>query len=61
MKKILAYIALAFISVSCVDLSIPPKNIVTSEDLLSNESGIDIYMARMYSNMPFEDFSSMGI
>lgn len=60
MKKILAYIALAFISVSCVDLSIPPKNIVTSEDLLSNESGIDIYMARMYSNMPFEDFKYLA-
>ena len=41
---------------ACNDLNIPPENIVTDEDLLSNESGMKIYMARMYSNMPFEDF-----
>lgn len=45
---------------SCVDLDIAPKNIVTSETLLSSESGMDIYMARMYSNMPFEDFKYMA-
>ena len=36
------------LATSCVDLDIDPKNIVTSESLLSNESGMDIYMARMY-------------
>lgn len=41
---------------SCQDMDIAPKNIVTSDDLLSSESGMDIYMARMYSTMPFEDF-----
>lgn len=48
------------LATSCVDLDIDPKNIVTSESLLSNESGIDIYMARMYSNMPWEDFKYLG-
>lgn len=60
MKKILIYVLLCLMATSCVDLSIPPKNIVTSDDLLSNESGIDIYMARMYSYMPFEDFKYLG-
>lgn len=45
---------------SCIDMDIPPKNIVTSDALLSNESGMDIYMARMYSQMPFEDFKYMA-
>lgn len=48
------------LAASCVDLDIAPKNIVTSESLLSNESGMDIYMARMYSNMPWEDFKYLG-
>lgn len=48
------------LAASCVDLDIAPKNIVTSESLLCNESGMDIYMARMYSNMPWEDFKYLG-
>jgi hypothetical protein len=45
---------------ACTELDIPPKNIVTDNDLLSNESGLEIYMARMYSYMPLEDFKYMG-
>lgn len=45
---------------SCVDLDITPKNIVTDNELLSNPAGMDIYMARMYSLMPFEDFKYMA-
>lgn len=47
---------MAVCATSCVDLDQAPINIVTSDDLLSSESGMDIYMATMYSNMPFEDF-----
>ena len=47
-------------AVACTELDIPPKNIITDNDLLTNESGMDIYMARMYSYMPFEDFKYMG-
>ena len=57
MKKILISALFGLtLTVSCVNLDIPPKNTVTSADLLSNEAGMDIYMARMYSLMPFEDF-----
>jgi hypothetical protein len=42
--------------VSCVEMDIPPKNIFTDESFLSNESGMDIYLSRMYSLMPFEEF-----
>ncbi len=60
-KNIILCGALAvFAGTSCVDMDIPPKNIVTSDDLLSNESGLDIYLSRMYSHMPFEDFKYMG-
>lgn len=43
-------------AVSCVSLDIPPKNIITDEQLLGNEAGMKIYLARLYSSMPFEDF-----
>ena len=55
-NKIISAILCMTLATSCVDLDIAPKNIVTSENLLTSESGMDIYMARMYSNMPFEDF-----
>lgn len=45
---------------SCIDLDIAPKNIVTSDNLFSSESGMDIYISRMYSQMPFEDFKYMA-
>ena len=55
-KDNLSAILGATLLTSCQNMDIPPKNIVTSDDLLSSESGMDIYMARMYSIMPFEDF-----
>ena len=48
-----AIAALAFIS--CVP-DIPPKNIVTDDDLLTNQAGMAIYLSRMYTQMPWEDF-----
>ncbi len=59
-NKIISALLCMTLVTSCVDLDIAPKNIVTSESLLSSESGMDIYMARMYSNMPFEDFKYMA-
>ena len=57
MKKIfiLSLFSLLLFS-GCNDLDIAPKNLITDKDLIGSESGMDIYMARMYSNMPFEDF-----
>ena len=52
--KLISAMLCMTLATSCVDMDIAPKNIVTSESLLSNESGMDIYMARLYSNMPWE-------
>jgi hypothetical protein len=42
---------------SCSDyLDIPPKNVVQDKDLFQNATGMTVYLSRMYSQMPFEDF-----
>ena len=60
MKKIIFAIFSALMLSSCVEMYLPPKNTVTDEDLMSSSKGMSIYMARMYSNMPFEDFKYMA-
>jgi hypothetical protein len=61
MKKIYRLTVVVFVLLtSCVDLDIPPANIIGDEDLLTTESGVEIYLSRMYSNMPFEDFKYMA-
>ncbi|MDR3184505.1 MAG: RagB/SusD family nutrient uptake outer membrane protein [Prevotellaceae bacterium] len=56
MKKLFIILCVLWGVTACTELDIPPKNIVTDDDLMSNESGLEIYMARMYSNMPLEEF-----
>ncbi|MCD8044139.1 MAG: RagB/SusD family nutrient uptake outer membrane protein [Tannerellaceae bacterium] len=41
---------------ACTDLDIAPINVVTDEEIFSSESGINSYRARLYSQMPIEDF-----
>ncbi|WP_211657541.1 RagB/SusD family nutrient uptake outer membrane protein [Parapedobacter composti] len=61
MKKVYRLaLVISVLSTSCVDLDIPPTNIIGDEDLLTNESGMEVYLARMYSHMPFEDFKYMA-
>ncbi|MCI1639717.1 MAG: RagB/SusD family nutrient uptake outer membrane protein [Bacteroidales bacterium] len=61
MKKLLLYIVSAlFLTVSCTDMDLSPKNMVTDDDLLSNQAGMSIYMATLYSKMPWEDFKYMA-
>lgn len=55
-KNILMCVALGGALVSCVDLDIPPKNIMTNEDIY-NEGGITAYMAGLYNHLPMEDFN----
>lgn len=55
-KNILMYVALSGALGSCVDLDIPPKNIMTNEDIY-NEGGITAYMAGLYNHLPMEDFN----
>lgn len=60
-KKIYTLILVGLLTFSgCTDLDVPPQNIVSDEDLLSSDSGIKVYLARMYSRMPFEDFKYMA-
>ena len=52
-------IILAFCSVnfSCKRyLDVPPMNVVQDKDLFSSPGGMAVYLSRMYSQMPFEDF-----
>ncbi len=53
------FIAILMICVSvsaCRKLNIPPKNIVQDADVFSTPAGIQAYMARLYSELPIEDF-----
>ncbi len=57
MKRIYTLFLMGLLTLSaCTDLDIPPKNVLGDEDILTSESGIEVYLARMYSRMPFEDF-----
>ncbi|MDR0575669.1 MAG: RagB/SusD family nutrient uptake outer membrane protein [Tannerella sp.] len=51
----LVWIFSLFVLTACVDLNIPPKSILTGEDIY-NEAGIKAYMAGMYNHLPMEDF-----
>lgn len=43
--------------ISCNNyLDVPPKNIVQDKDIFSSKKGMMLYISRMYSQMPFEDF-----
>ena len=53
--KLISAMLCMTLATSCVDMDIAPKNIVTSESLLSNESGLERYMARLYSPLAMED------
>jgi len=41
---------------ACRKLDIPPKNIIQDPEVFSNSAGIQAYMARLYSELPIEDF-----
>lgn len=42
---------------SCSDyLDVPPKNVITNDDVFANSASMTVYLSRMYSQMPYEDF-----
>ena len=41
---------------SCQSLDIPPKNVLTDEDIY-NEGGIKAYMVGLYGRLPMDDFN----
>lgn len=54
---IIAILVFGGVLTSCKDyLNVPPMNILQDKDLMSSENGMAIYLSRMYSQMPFEDF-----
>ena len=57
MKKIIfsSIIGLGLLT-SCAELDISPKGMMTEDALLSNDAGMEIYLAEIYSHLPFEDF-----
>ena len=53
------YILIAFLVVgtsACRKLNIPPQNIIQNPDVFGTPAGIQAYMARLYSELPIEDF-----
>ena len=59
MKKIVYLLLSGFLILSAgckKSLDVPPTNIISDADIFSNVAGIDGYMARIYSQMPIEDF-----
>ncbi|MCW5912086.1 MAG: RagB/SusD family nutrient uptake outer membrane protein [Cyclobacteriaceae bacterium] len=59
-RRYLLFLVGLFCFSACADLDIPPPNVIGDETLMTSESGMDVYMARMYSRMPFEDFKYMA-
>lgn len=61
MKRIYIFFLVGvFYFSACAELDIPPPNVIGDDVLFTSESGMDVYMARMYSRMPFEDFKYMA-
>lgn len=42
---------------ACIDLDLPPLNVIQNTDVFGSQNGINSYLARVYSGMPMEDFS----
>jgi len=55
-KFLFISIALFCTMQACMDLDVPPVNVVTDDDVFGNESGINSFFARVYGAMPLEDF-----
>ncbi|HBT84739.1 MAG TPA: RagB/SusD family nutrient uptake outer membrane protein [Porphyromonadaceae bacterium] len=58
MKKIIykLFIFSGLFFISCMDLDIPPRNILTNEIVFTTKSGVDAYIAKLYRDLPIEDF-----
>lgn len=59
-RNIIFTIIAALFLTSCVSMDRPPKNVWTDDDLFTSDGGMEVYMARLYSQMPWEDFKYMA-
>lgn len=58
MKKLLCYSLLLLFFYSCDSvLDIQPDNIIQDEQIFSNESGVEAYLATLYNGLPIDDFT----
>jgi starch-binding outer membrane protein, SusD/RagB family len=56
MKYFSLIIILSFALFACQKLNISPTNVTTDEQIFGSAAGLQSYMARIYSEMPVEDF-----
>lgn len=57
MKKYIYIVLILTVGMAaCRKLNIPPKNIIQDQDVFTSKNGIQAYMARLYSELPIEDF-----
>jgi len=55
-NKIILISGIAIMMMGCNSLNVPPMNIVNDSDVFSSESGITAYFARLYWDLPIEDY-----
>ena len=55
-KNILIGSIIAIAVTSCNSLDIPPMNIIQDTDVFRSEAGVTAYIARLYTELPIEDF-----
>lgn len=55
-KNILIGSIIAIAVTSCNSLDIPPMNIIQDTDVFRSEAGVLAYIARLYTELPIEDF-----
>lgn len=55
---VFTFLLVSGLMISCKKdyLNIPPMNVVQDKDLFSTPAGMTVYLSRIYSQMPFEDF-----
>src|SRR5215470_14102449 len=58
MKKYSIFFVLAVMvsGPGCRKLDVPPKSIIQDQDVFGSSQGVLAYMARLYSELPLEDF-----
>ena len=58
MNKFFAIIIMGTVVLSsCQKLDIKPPNVLSDDQLFSNEAGIETYLAQVYRKLPIEDFT----
>lgn len=55
-KRNILSLVCGIMSLSCINLDRPPLNIVGEEDIFGTVIGTESYLARLYTDLPLEDF-----